>query len=80
MIYGLNSSIQLISHVLNALGLERDPKWGHLKDVHKALNLCKKALFWGSPVVEKLGPDQEVSIYIRLIEWIQSEIYMITKS
>ncbi|XP_022762273.1 beta-galactosidase 13-like [Durio zibethinus] len=48
---------------LDEYGLQRDPKWGHLKDVHKALNLCKKALFWGSPVVEKLGPDQEVRIW-----------------
>ncbi|XWS62646.1 hypothetical protein CRYUN_Cryun06bG0028500 [Craigia yunnanensis] len=48
---------------LDEFGLERDPKWGHLKDVHKALNLCKKGLFWGSPFVEKLGPDQEVRIW-----------------
>ncbi|XVF67927.1 hypothetical protein PTKIN_Ptkin10aG0161700 [Pterospermum kingtungense] len=48
---------------LDEYGLQREPKWSHLKDVHKALNLCKKALFWGSPVFEKLGPDQEVRIW-----------------
>ncbi|XVF45535.1 hypothetical protein PTKIN_Ptkin02bG0214000 [Pterospermum kingtungense] len=48
---------------LDEYGLQRDPKWGHLKDAHKALNLCKKALFWGTPTVQKLGPDQEVRIW-----------------
>ncbi|XVE48861.1 hypothetical protein DITRI_Ditri01bG0035800 [Diplodiscus trichospermus] len=48
---------------LDEYGLPRDPKWSHLKDVHKALNLCRKALFWGTPVVQKLGPDQEVRIW-----------------
>ncbi|XVF00877.1 hypothetical protein REPUB_Repub04eG0039700 [Reevesia pubescens] len=48
---------------LDEFGLERGPKWGHLKDVHKALNLCKRAPFWGSPVVERLGPDQEARIW-----------------
>ncbi|KAK6282884.1 hypothetical protein POUND7_016709 [Theobroma cacao] len=48
---------------LDEYGLQRDPKWGHLKDLHKALNLCKKALLWGSPTVQKLGPDQEVRTY-----------------
>ncbi|OMO74496.1 hypothetical protein CCACVL1_16661 [Corchorus capsularis] len=45
-------------------GLQRDPKWAHLKDLHKALNLCKRALLWGSVAsVQKLGPDQEVRIF-----------------
>ncbi|XVE93849.1 hypothetical protein REPUB_Repub01dG0230300 [Reevesia pubescens] len=48
---------------LDEFGLPRDPKWGHLKDVHKALNLCKKALLWGTPIVQKLGPDQEARIW-----------------
>jgi hypothetical protein len=42
-------------------GLQREPKWGHLKDLHRALNLCKKALLWGNPNVQKLSADVEVS-------------------
>lgn len=41
--------------------MQRDPKWGHLKDLHRALKLCKKALLWGYPSVQKLGQDLEVS-------------------
>ncbi|KAJ6409928.1 hypothetical protein OIU84_009424 [Salix udensis] len=44
-------------------GLQREPKWGHLKDLHRALNLCKKALLWGSPNVQKLSADVEVRIF-----------------
>ncbi|PPD96339.1 hypothetical protein GOBAR_DD06627 [Gossypium barbadense] len=46
---------------LDEFGLQREPKWGHLKDVHRALSLCKRALFWGVPTTLKLGPDQQVS-------------------
>lgn len=42
-------------------GLQRQPKWGHLKDVHRALNLCKKPLLWGTPGVQRLSADVEVS-------------------
>ncbi|EOA19142.1 hypothetical protein CARUB_v10007813mg, partial [Capsella rubella] len=45
---------------LDEYGLEKEPKYGHLKDVHRALKLCKKALFWGHHHVQKLGPDTEV--------------------
>ncbi|KAJ6897414.1 beta-galactosidase 14-like isoform X2 [Populus alba x Populus x berolinensis] len=46
---------------LDEYGLQREPKWGHLKDLHRALNLCKKALLWGKPNVQKLSADVEVS-------------------
>ncbi|KAF3434702.1 hypothetical protein FNV43_RR21787 [Rhamnella rubrinervis] len=48
---------------LDEYGLQRDPKWSHLKDLHKALNLCKKALLWGSTGVQRLGKDTEVRYY-----------------
>lgn len=48
-------------------GLQREPKWGHLKDVHKALKLCKKALLWGNPGNQILGKDTDVSILVDLI-------------
>lgn len=43
------------------IGMEKEPKYGHLKHVHRALRLCKKALFWGHPRIQKLGPDTEVT-------------------
>ncbi|KAF5735934.1 beta-galactosidase 13-like [Tripterygium wilfordii] len=48
---------------LDEYGLLREPKWGHLRDLHGALKLCQKALFWGNPSVEKLGEQQEAQIY-----------------
>ncbi|KAF6166452.1 hypothetical protein GIB67_038189 [Kingdonia uniflora] len=48
---------------LDEFGMQKDPKWGHLRDLHAALRLCKKALLWGSTSVEKLGDEQEARIY-----------------
>lgn len=31
----------------------KEPKWSHLKDTHKAINFCKKALFAATPTVTK---------------------------
>lgn len=41
-------------------GLIRQPKWGHLKDVHKAVKLCEAALVATDPTVSSLGPNLEV--------------------
>ncbi|XP_077246254.1 beta-galactosidase 11-like [Tasmannia lanceolata] len=48
---------------LDEYGLEREPKYGHLRDLHEALKLCKKALLWGSYSVESLGKDLEARVY-----------------
>ncbi|GMY05449.1 beta-galactosidase 13-like [Fagus crenata] len=48
---------------LDEYGLQREPKWGHLKDVHKAINLCKKALLWGHFSTQNLGKDTEARVY-----------------
>ncbi|KAJ9189571.1 hypothetical protein P3X46_000846 [Hevea brasiliensis] len=48
---------------LDEYGLLREPKWGHLKDLHGALRLCKKALLWGVPSTLDLGKDLEARIY-----------------
>ncbi|XP_062114677.1 beta-galactosidase 11-like [Humulus lupulus] len=48
---------------LDEYGLQREPKWSHLRDLHKALNLCKKALLWGTPGVQRLGKHTEVRLY-----------------
>jgi hypothetical protein len=38
----------------------KEPKWGHLRDLHQALRLCKKALLWGNPSSQPLGKLYEV--------------------
>lgn len=42
------------------LGLPRDPKWGHLRDLHRAIKLAESALVSSDPTVTKLGNNQEV--------------------
>ncbi|KAJ4898751.1 beta-galactosidase 14 [Raphanus sativus] len=48
---------------LDEYGMEKDPKYGHLRHLHRALELCKKALLWGHHRFQKLGPDTEVRYY-----------------
>ncbi|KAB2600429.1 hypothetical protein D8674_010700 [Pyrus ussuriensis x Pyrus communis] len=48
---------------LDEYGLPRDPKWSHLKDLHKALKLSRKALLWGVSGVQKIRVDTEVHFY-----------------
>lgn len=57
-----------LSRIRNLLcsGILRQPKWGHLKDLHAAIKLCEPALTAvdGSPQYVKLGPMQEVRNYL----------------
>ncbi|KAF7133046.1 hypothetical protein RHSIM_Rhsim09G0058800 [Rhododendron simsii] len=47
---------------LDEYGLLRQPKWGHLKDLHAAIKLCEPALVAvDSPQYIKLGPKQEMN-------------------
>uniref|UniRef100_A0A0D9XAK8 Beta-galactosidase n=1 Tax=Leersia perrieri TaxID=77586 RepID=A0A0D9XAK8_9ORYZ len=48
---------------LDEFGLYKEPKWGHLRDLHHALRLCKKALLWGNPSVQPLGNLYEARIF-----------------
>ncbi|KAK8626720.1 hypothetical protein V6N13_134352 [Hibiscus sabdariffa] len=48
---------------LDEYGLPREPKYGHLKDAHRAINLCKRALLLGTPSVEKLGHGLEARVW-----------------
>ncbi|CAL5419917.1 unnamed protein product [Camellia sinensis] len=43
-------------------GLLRQPKWGHLKDLHRAIKLCEPALVSGDPTVIPLGNYQEAHV------------------
>eukprot|EP00268_Persea_americana_P036741 TRINITY_DN3626_c0_g1_i1.p1 TRINITY_DN3626_c0_g1~~TRINITY_DN3626_c0_g1_i1.p1 ORF type:complete len:855 (+),score=133.65 TRINITY_DN3626_c0_g1_i1:195-2759(+) len=48
---------------IDEYGLARLPKWGHLKELHKAIKLCEHALLYNEPTVLTFGPLQEAHIY-----------------
>ncbi|MQM21984.1 hypothetical protein Taro_055029 [Colocasia esculenta] len=48
---------------LDEYGLQKEPKWGHIKDLHVALKLCRKALLWGAISYQALGKDLEAHVY-----------------
>ncbi|KAH7833498.1 hypothetical protein Vadar_006946 [Vaccinium darrowii] len=49
---------------IDEYGLLRQPKWGHLKDLHAAIKLCEPALVAvDSPQYITLGPKQEAHVY-----------------
>ncbi|KAH9660873.1 Beta-galactosidase 8 [Citrus sinensis] len=48
---------------LDEYGLIRQPKWGHLKDLHKAIKLCEAALVATDPTYPSLGPNLEATVY-----------------
>ncbi|KAK4477230.1 hypothetical protein RD792_016444 [Penstemon davidsonii] len=48
---------------LDEFGLKREPKFGHLRDMHRALKLCKKPLLWGKQHVQKVSKDLEITTY-----------------
>ncbi|KAK6128023.1 hypothetical protein DH2020_038226 [Rehmannia glutinosa] len=50
-------------YMVFALGLKREPKWGHLKDLHRAIKLCEPALVSGDPTVTSLGNSQEAHVF-----------------
>lgn len=41
-------------------GIIRQPKWGHLKELHKAIKLCEEALIATDPNITSPGPNIEV--------------------
>ncbi|KAM1011131.1 hypothetical protein ACFX13_047267 [Malus domestica] len=48
---------------LDEYGLLRQPKWGHLKDLHRAIKLCEPALVSADPTVQPLGRFQEAHVF-----------------
>ncbi|KAL3511690.1 hypothetical protein ACH5RR_024407 [Cinchona calisaya] len=48
---------------LDEYGLLRQPKWGHLKDLHRAIKLCEPALLSGNPTATPLGNYQEAHVF-----------------
>nr|GMC47596.1 beta-galactosidase-like [Ipomoea batatas] len=48
---------------IDEFGLLREPKWGHLRDLHRAIKLCEPALVSGDPNVISLGNYQEARVF-----------------
>ncbi|CAH9147110.1 unnamed protein product [Cuscuta epithymum] len=48
---------------IDEYGLARLPKWGHLKELHKAIKLCEPVLLNNDPILLSLGPLQEADVY-----------------
>ncbi|PHT50048.1 Beta-galactosidase 16 [Capsicum baccatum] len=46
---------------LDEYGLIRQPKWGHLKELHEAMKLCSETILSVFPSMQSLGEQQEVS-------------------
>ena len=46
------------------IGLIRQPKYGHLKELHRAVKMCEKALVSADPIVTSLGSSQQVHLFI----------------
>ncbi|KAK4754611.1 hypothetical protein SAY87_002715 [Trapa incisa] len=48
---------------LDEFGLQREPKWSHLRDAHKALKLCRQALLFGVPHTKVINSELEIRYY-----------------
>ncbi|KAK8934992.1 Beta-galactosidase 6 [Platanthera zijinensis] len=48
---------------IDEYGIIRQPKWGHLKDLHKAIKLCEEALVAADPTNITLGANLEAHVY-----------------
>ncbi|XP_047173043.1 beta-galactosidase 11-like, partial [Vigna umbellata] len=48
---------------LDEFGLQRDPKWSHLRDVHKALTLCRQSLFGAESTTTKVNQHHEIIVF-----------------
>ncbi|KAG6498628.1 hypothetical protein ZIOFF_038349 [Zingiber officinale] len=44
-------------------GLLRQPKWGHLRDLHKAIKMTEPALVSADPTISKLGDHEQAHVY-----------------
>lgn len=48
---------------IDEYGLLRQPKYGHLKELHRAIKLCERALVSADPIVTSLGNFQQAHVY-----------------
>lgn len=57
----------LVEPLSNSSGLLRQPKYGHLKELHTAIKMCEPALVSSDPAITTLGSSQEVIPYMYLL-------------
>ncbi|XP_043709682.1 beta-galactosidase 3-like [Telopea speciosissima] len=48
---------------IDEYGLIRQPKYGHLKELHRAVKLCERALVSADPIVTSLGDFQQAYVF-----------------
>ncbi|EPS63867.1 beta-galactosidase, partial [Genlisea aurea] len=48
---------------IDEYGFAREPKWSHLRDLHKALKLCEEALIATDPQISSPGTNLEAAVY-----------------
>ncbi|KAM7515632.1 hypothetical protein LguiA_005215 [Lonicera macranthoides] len=48
---------------IDEYGLLREPKWGHLRNLHKAIKLCEPALVSSYPTVTSFGKNLEAHVF-----------------
>ncbi|MCD9645778.1 Beta-galactosidase 6 [Datura stramonium] len=48
---------------IDEYGLLRQPKWGHLKELHAAVKLCSEAILSAFPTMHSLGPLQQAYVF-----------------
>ncbi|TYI22182.1 hypothetical protein ES332_A06G086500v1 [Gossypium tomentosum] len=48
---------------IDEYGLPREPKWGHLRDLHRAIKLSEPALVSADPTLTSLGSNQEGHVF-----------------
>ncbi|KAJ0041463.1 hypothetical protein Pint_27446 [Pistacia integerrima] len=48
---------------IDEYGLPRNPKWGYLKDLHRAIKLCEQVVLNSEPINLSLGPSKEADVY-----------------
>lgn len=53
--------VSLMTSSSHIIGFRREPKFGHLKELHKVIKQCEKALLNADPTVTSLGSHEEVS-------------------
>ncbi|CAM0946109.1 unnamed protein product [Alopecurus aequalis] len=48
---------------IDEFGLLRQPKWGHLRDLHKAIKQAEPVLVSGDPTIKKLGNYEKAYVF-----------------
>ncbi|XP_022157753.1 beta-galactosidase 10 [Momordica charantia] len=48
---------------IDEYGLPRQPKWGHLKELHRAIKLTESVVLNSEPTYTSLGPSLEADVY-----------------